>query len=153
MKILFLDIDGVLCTRRSHISYGKEGGLWSMWDPLACHAVKRSCINGVKIVISSTWRKPMHQRLLIKRLQEHGFLHSYLHQDWKTKCLKSGHRGEEIEEWLDRHAGEFESYVILDDDSDMLEHQMLRLIHTDMENGMDSNNIKRLLNWAGVLKS
>lgn len=61
-------------------------------------------------------------------------------------------RGHEIQDWLDHHP-EVTDYKIIDDDQDMLEHQMKKLIHTDGENGMTFENIRTLLRWAGVLKS
>jgi hypothetical protein len=59
MKIIFLDIDGVLCTSRSHLSKHGRGGLMDAWDDVGALAIKRACEFGtnVKIVISSTWRK------------------------------------------------------------------------------------------------
>ena len=58
MKIIFLDIDGVLCTSRSHLAkHGK--GIMDEWDDVGALAIYRACKFGenVKIVVSSTWRK------------------------------------------------------------------------------------------------
>lgn len=162
MKIIFLDIDGVLCTRRSHLSYGKEGGIWHEWDPIACNAVRRSCLKGCRIVVSSTWR--FHEEDLWPMMESHGLKEFVYFPDWKTPDMGrlmldatwdskiSKIRGNEIEDWLCRHP-EVSSYKILDDIPDFLEHQTKFHIHTDSEEGMDSDNIKKLLNWAGVLKS
>ena len=150
-KILFLDVDGVMCTRRSHLVYGKEGGIWHEWDPLACAAIYKACQHGVQIVVSSTWRKPMHQESLFEKLKEHNLFGYVLFPDWKTP-IRDGIRGLEVAEWLSKHS-EVESYRILDDDADFLDSQEKFLIRTDPEDGMTSENIKRLLNWAGALKA
>ena len=150
-KVLFLDIDGVLCTRRSHLTYGREGGIWHEWDDLACEAVRKACRNGVRIVISSTWRKECNREDLFAQLTKHG-LRDFLHEDWMTP-IGNTIRGDEIALWLSRHQ-EVDSYRILDDDVDFTPAQIdHHLIHTDAEDGMTAENIKRLLNWSQVLKA
>ena len=42
MNILFLDIDGVVCTVRSHFAFG-EGLLMSAWDITCCQMIRRLC--------------------------------------------------------------------------------------------------------------
>lgn len=52
-KVLFLDIDGVLCTARSRAAYGKITGL----DPVCCHILLRLAREfDLDIVLHSTWR-------------------------------------------------------------------------------------------------
>lgn len=156
-KVIMLDIDGVLATRRSHLAYGKEGSIWFEWDPLACAVLRRCCtgytdgyVAYVKIVVSSTWRKSMHEHDLRGKLNKYGLL-EFLHEDWRTKEL-NGTRGGEIAEWLSRHH-EVTDYRIVDDDNDMLESQLPKCIFTDSEDGMTSDNIKKLLNWSGAWKA
>lgn len=52
-------------------------------------------------------------------------------------------RGEEIEEWLDKHP-EVTDYAILDDDSDMLEEQFSKFHHCDGWFGMSPNHLYRI---------
>lgn len=151
MRIIFLDIDGVLCTRRSHLAYGKEGGIWHEWDPLGCHVLHRACTYDAWIVVSSTWRKPMHQDDLFEMLKKHSLFGYVYFPDWSTPVL-DGPRGAEIAAWLAKHP-EVTDYRILDDDHDMLDSQTKKCIFTDPEDGMTSDNIKKLLNWAGALKA
>jgi FMN phosphatase YigB (HAD superfamily) len=151
-KILFLDIDGVLCTSRSHLAYGKEGGIWHEWDPLAANAIRRACQQGVGLVISSTWR--FHEKDLWPQMDKHLLNEFVVRPDWRTKDMRcDGHqRGDEIAEWLSRHP-EVGDYRILDDDNDMLEDQLKKCIFTDALDGMTHENIKKLLNWAGALRA
>lgn len=153
MKIIFLDIDGVLCTSRSHLSkHGK--GIMDEWDDVGALAIYRACKFGenVKIVVSSTWRKfclnPYdNSDILGVRLAQFN-LTQFLHTDWRTKELDSI-RGKEIAKWMEDHP-EATDYIILDDDSDFLPYQYKKLIRTDFENGMLYSDIKKLVMWTGA---
>ncbi len=72
-------------------------------------------------------------------------------RDWMTDITDNS-RGEEIKAWLDRHP-EVTDFKILDDVNDMMEYQQSHCIYTDAEDGMTSDNIKKLLNWSGVWKA
>ena len=52
-------------------------------------------------------------------------------------------RGQEIQEWLDKHP-EVEDYAILDDDSDMLPEQFVRFHHSDPWFGLTPNHLYRI---------
>ena len=133
MNIVFLDIDGVVCTLRSHFAY-ENNEVLQAWDPTCCALVVNLCKQHFgKIVISSTWRFAPEVN---KYLDEHK-LTKYLHEDWKTKKIKDSIRGQEINEWLERH-DQISNYVILDDDSDMLPCQFPHFIKTDTDEGFGS---------------
>lgn len=139
MKVIFLDIDGVLncgeCFKRHHDEWEAAGRpkvykIWSMLE--ASHIEQLNRIlkeTGAKICISSAWRgDPKTPSELYKAglLPEAEIVGTTPHLrtpvgmsgwDWKE-------RGKEIQWWLDRHP-EVEKYCIIDDDSDMLPHQKL----------------------------
>ena len=52
-------------------------------------------------------------------------------------------RGEEIQSWMNKESekNEIESYVILDDDSDMLPEQMNNFIHVDSNIGLTDKDV------------
>jgi hypothetical protein len=52
-------------------------------------------------------------------------------------------RGQEIQEWLDKHP-EVEDYAILDDDSDMLPEQFCKFHHCDPWFGFNPNHLYRI---------
>jgi hypothetical protein len=52
-------------------------------------------------------------------------------------------RGEEIQDWLDKHP-EVTDYAILDDDSDMMEHQFSKFHHCDPWFGLTPNHLYRI---------
>lgn len=113
MKIIFLDIDGVLnVIGTGHDEFGQtfhkhfEDNLREIIDA-----------TGAKIVISSTWR--MSGLKVMQTMWEMRDLPGEVIDI--TPCLRVG-RGEEIAEWLRENP--VSSYCILDDDSDMLPEQM-----------------------------
>lgn len=144
MKVIFLDIDGVLNNVRSNTF----GELWneSGWDH-ACIANLIATLDSTKakIVISSTWRllfsKEELEAMFLKRF---GFELPIIGRTPTPKefdrvrfseVVEGVSRGKEIQVWLDRHP-EVERFVILDDDSDMLESQLPFFVQTDFENGL-----------------
>ena len=146
MKIVFLDIDGVICTQEEifHDPEKKKSGeikiedymrrvdgKWlHMFSPVAVAALNHiTNTTGAKLVISSTWRNKGVDRLKI-HFKEQGVtgeiigITPYVYNE-EHKCKM---RGGEIQVWLDKNPG-VESFVILDDDSDML-HLLPRLVKT-----------------------
>lgn len=121
MKVIFLDIDGVLNVRT--IEYDEYGALFHphFIDNLRTIIDKTNA----KIVISSSWRFEGLERMQAM---------------WKDRNLPGeviditpylgNHtiRGYEIEEWLYKHTPE--NYVIIDDDSDMLQSQKNNFVCT-----------------------
>lgn len=57
----------------------------------------------------------------------------------------SGHRGSEIQEWLDKQTEPYR-YVILDDDSDMLDWQLPYFIQTDwLKWGLSDEDVEQAI--------
>ncbi len=104
MKILFLDIDGVLCLLQDE---GSE-----KLDPTACEHLKRIIEKtGCKLVLTSTWRLyPKYVRLLLDQLAPYGITKA----DFLGKTDLLNTRAEEILDFYKRH-GKIERFVILDD--------------------------------------
>jgi len=138
MKVIFLDIDGVLTSVRTG---------WFNMDIYAVNFLRWACKkSGAKIVISSTWRYNHGEDFWKPIFEEH------LHEDFKTPDLTvkqasglytSKIRGDEIKAWLDAHP-EITYYVIIDDDADMLKAQEQYLIQTDSLNGMLDTHMMEL---------
>lgn len=147
MKIIFLDIDGVLCSFRSHYAQGKPliDGCMSALDREGVGLLNVLAGLGtdtIKYVLSSTWRKHHDQGWMENHLRNHGWTGEF-HEDWRTTIEHVEHngiifgvtRGREIQEWLNRHP-EITEYVIIDDDSDMLDEQLPRFAQTHTEDGI-----------------
>jgi hypothetical protein len=137
MKIIFLDIDGVLNVHSVGSKYERDrfGHLFvqDFVDNL------RSIVEATdaKIVISSTWRMAGLQ--IMKELWEERGLpgevidittNAYeIVQEGREEFYDRVERGHEIQEWIDSHSG-IDEYVILDDDNDFLDGQRGRLVRT-----------------------
>lgn len=122
MKVLFLDIDGVLRSER----WNTPSGLRSTCVGRLCAIIR---LTGCKIVVSSTWRCGGWEEIK-NSLADAGFdiaLKDSLHDF--TPEINDGIRGDEIAAWLAEHP-EVESFVILDDMADMGRLKS-RLVRTD----------------------
>jgi len=122
MKIIFLDFDGVLSCIRVLSWYNLDiyAVNFLLW---ICRAAQ------VKIVISSTWRKNNDEQFFKNIFGEH------LHEDWRTGVSENRNRGLEIDTWMQKHL-EVTNYLIIDDDTDMMDKQMSHLVLTDPLDGM-----------------
>lgn len=148
MKILFLDIDGVLNSTRSSIAdsagylpYPHIGGAPGLpkelkdtdWVAIGMVA-KLIKQQNVHIVISSSWR----ESFTIKQLENMFYLPilGAIDQD-------PGIRGEQIQRWLNAHP-EVTEYAIVDDNSQFLASQADHFVQTDFDEGLTYANIKAL---------
>jgi HAD domain in Swiss Army Knife RNA repair proteins len=152
MKVIFLDIDGVLinreCLRTMESDYVPADRSIQLLNALIQQT-------DAKIVVSSCWRK----RRTCAELQE-------LLSGWgvegvvldKTPTFPEDARGLEIQQWLaerKKSRGDVESFVILDDCSDMptlLEF----LVQTEFETGLTRRHTEKavqILMKTGCLES
>ena len=105
MKIIFLDVDGVLS------SFG-ERGLCGLRLDMFAGVVKKT---GAKVILSSTWRLP-HCRDQRMRLQRELYQRGVELEGFTPADADLQTRGDEIQTWLSRHRYEGVQFVILDDD-------------------------------------
>lgn len=135
MKILFLDIDGVLIPAKQYTEQFMYCGLYP--DPATIKALNKIIgETGAKIVISSTLRLGQ----TIKSLQN-------LMQEWNINgdvigmtpyLFKDAKRGHEIEKWMEVFEQEKEKVdriVILDDKNDMEQYSNY-LVKTEFNEGL-----------------
>jgi len=122
MKIVFLDVDGVL----NHLGCKEKTprGFYFVEDEFLERLKKIVHATGAQIVLSTTWRQGFYDLengettgdaqdylLLKEKLREYGIT-IFGH----TPILKEGHRGKEILKWLEEHDElDIEAMVILDD--------------------------------------
>ena len=120
MNIIFLDIDGVLCTQRIGFDPGDDLTFIYRLNPLDIYSMKllnELCSTfDARIVISSSWRKIHSENDIFEHFKNHGFLGKF-HSDWSTPNL-GGFRGKEINEWLlKNNFSNDDNYICIDDDS------------------------------------
>lgn len=150
-KVLFLDVDGVLTTRRCWYAYDKGvSPMWDAWDPVAIAILHKVCQTGVQLVMSSTWRKDENKPELDAKLLQHGLDKYLLQPNWRTPVLEGyhdHHRAKEIAAYLAINPNVVD-YRILDDECDPLPDQKGKVIATDADNGMTDTNIQHLFMWC-----
>jgi hypothetical protein len=139
-KIIFLDIDGVLCTQRT--VYASEAAMWRELDTVAIRMLNKIALKtSAKFVLSSTWRKLQNDPTFLHTC---GFIGQF-HRDWRTGNSSSGFRGREVAEWLREHEGEWERYAILDDSTDFYDYMLPVFVRTCTDNGLLAEHYVKLL--------
>ena len=134
MKVIFLDVDGVLNSAKDGFSHHLES---EHHLQLLDEIVKKS---GAEIVLSSSWRKiPSLRSVLEKKLSNYGIT-IY----GETESIP-GTRGTEIKDWLDHCQKPIQEFVILDDDSDMDEYTETKLVKTSYMEGLQPEHVTRAL--------
>lgn len=133
MKIIFLDIDGVM---NNIMTWPKNAG--RQWiDPKAVKRLNKiTQTTGSVIVISSTWRRFWDVELILKKA---GVTAEII---GTTPFLASEERGSEIGRWLSRNGAE--KFVILDDDTDM-GYLSPALIKTEWDEGLQDRHVKKAI--------
>ena len=150
MKVIFLDFDGVITVPpKWYICANKLKYIKQIVDATEA-----------KIVISSSWRMRSVEETIEKmigrpkRCPRNKMLNWFIDNlyDVTPWCGDSKYngtgRGGEIQTWLDKHP-EVENYVILDDDSDMMDQQMFHFVETNFEDGiteLETNWCIKILN-------
>jgi hypothetical protein len=143
MNYVFLDIDGVLNSRRWHSSHYRLGGLkpypLDQFDPDAVKRLNTITDTGAKIVVTSSWRTDNNLINILKEVGITGDIIGVTEVNEKT-------RGEQIEDWLKYNTSGKFKYVILDDESDFLTSQKPHLVRTTFEQGLLDYHVELALN-------
>ncbi len=141
MKIIFLDIDGVLVTRNSikyqYINFPDETSI-RFSKKAVKNLNKLIRLTGAKIVISSTWRL-FHsleelQKIFVKQRIK-GEIISTTSID-KATVEEDIPRGQKIADWLE-HKHDVKQYVIIDDDvqADCIQFHPFNCVETSYKRG------------------
>lgn len=144
MKILFLDVDGVMnneetLKKTAHRFQGVIG-----IDPYLALLVNRIIeATGCKVVLSSSWRGSAESHEYIEKC-----IGTKLH-DITGRCC-AGIRGVEIYQWINKNIPYNERdktpYAILDDDSDMLIWQKDNFFQTSFKTGITEKISQDVIN-------
>ena len=124
--VVFLDVDGVLASKRCITLEYSEGDATLVEDASdKCFPLEVRCIDELKrvvdatkarIVVSSTWRQHAHMReFLLAALETRGIAREAVIGD--TPVVPAGTRGDEIARWLHDHPS-VRRYVVLEDSAD-----------------------------------
>lgn len=173
MKVVFLDIDGVLNTGKNYSEYlaamSESEKRVGLRRPLQLHVEllfdkdNVGALNAIieqthaKIVVSSSWRcyydgkgaNPPFEKLVdtLKRVGVGGEIIGKTPSLLPPKMSMSVYRGNEIQAWLDGHK-RVSKFVILDDDNDMV-HLTPALVKTDGGLGLTLRDASRAIDKLG----
>lgn len=162
MKILFLDVDGVLNSgrwlyernaRKESRDDGDERALEDRFNHLVLPVERMDSVdpdavarlNGLltrvetKVVVSSTWRLGRSARETFDVLTAFGVEADF----FDVTPDIGGRRGRQIDRWLENHKGMVTKFAIVDDDADMEPHHA-RLVKTTFQDGLLDTHVEQL---------
>jgi hypothetical protein len=173
MKVLFLDMDGVLNSARwfdviSKLAYRRARGkakaalratftangdtsdpesvdrFASMIDPDAVKLLNDVIqATGAKVVLSSSWRIVWPYTSVALMLAHVGFIGELIGATPNHVEVEPHARGNEIQAWLSAHP-EVTSFAIVDDSDDMA-HLLPRLVRTTWAHGLQEEHAQGLI--------
>jgi len=155
MKIIFLDIDGVL----NSANYIKNPNIdfddpTYQIDPVAVVRLNRiTDTTGAKIVVSSTWRlafltHPTPLPALQACMQSYKITGEVIGMTPEKANALRNRRGKEIQKWLNDHYNEIDKFVIIDDDTDMGRIRTHQVV-TKFEDGLQDYHVDRIIEILG----
>lgn len=147
MKVLFLDIDGVVNSEEYFKKRSKGEHPTDIDNYMALLVYRITEATGCKIVLSSSWRGYAPGEAEIERMigiKLHDRTPRGRARRNQADQLEHVERGEEIKQWLDAHP-EVTRYAILDDDSDMLDEQLPNFFKTEWKVGITDEIAARVI--------
>lgn len=153
-KFIFLDIDGVMNSNLFYINKAQDKRYddwvknypeYIAWnacniDPKAVERLNKiTNTTGAKIIVSSSWRSDSNLQEIFNLVGIKEPIYSI------TPFMKERHRGSEIQEWLNKQTEPYR-YVILDDDTDILDCQLPYFIQSDwMKWGLSDGDVEQAI--------
>lgn len=140
MRVIFLDIDGVLNSDKFYKSDSSKS------DDLDRSAIEKLnqiiAQTNAKVVVSSTWRIMHTQDEIQMMLSRNGFQGEVI--DTTDNLIKKGmDRGDEIHQWIENHSN-IESFVVIDDFNfpNFDKWFPWRFIQTDWKTGISEEDVR-----------
>jgi hypothetical protein len=178
MKIIFLDVDGVLNSVRSMLAFHDEYRALCSQGSFNREQPRSHCVfnhidsvaikllnritdeSGAKYVISSTHRKHIpdfggggrDMKKMKQYFADFGLTGEVIGY---TPCHSDGFRGREIEKWIESYFVDSDSrldaYAIVDDSDDMTDYQKANhFVHTSVDDGFGMANFRKLKQLMGL---
>lgn len=160
MKLIFLDIDGVLNSTQSAYFYNRQHKRISMESRLCPIAMSNlayilETYPEAYIVVSSSWRKSRTVKQLGKILADYDSIQASRIIDKTPLNLELGSevRGRQIKAWFTENPGlssKVTHFVIFDDDGDMEDYVGTpNFIQTSSRNGLTWTEVEQTLKFFG----
>ena len=160
-KIIFIDIDGPLCSSRASFLPENKTSLRNKEDPMqqGHHKYFDPCavwmMNDIILkvkpmfVLSTSWAKyySIDEMINFFELNKLHINKNNIHEDWVTPKRMSSQRVHEIDWWLDDHP-EITEYVIIDDSvsrEDFCNVKVDRVVNVDSYDGLNYSNYLEVL--------
>jgi hypothetical protein len=157
MKVVFLDLDGVLVTEHYLLQLEKKRESWrdknghAYFCPRCLHNFEQLIQSiGAKVVLSSTWRfiladtVGVHEFFKSRRVKFEIFDVTPTLLFSSKKMSEQPTRGEEIQAWLNAHP-EVTQYCIIDDDPRILPAQQPYWVRTSFRYGFTQAKLEKAL--------
>lgn len=170
MKVIFLDIDGVMNSAEFYNRKRASSWEWAhMFGKYLSYSINPDAVSllnkiieatGAVVVLSSSWRNGPPLPALKDDFKHVGIdvydrcpcWGKYGVTDWKEVEDENGHpystlipRSEIVEAWLKDHP-EVERYVIIDDNDQFTDEQHKYLVLTNEEVGLTEENVQTIIN-------
>ena len=145
MKILFLDVDGVMNCQETFTK--DKNAIFPIDQYMAFLVGKIVLETDCKVVLSSSWRHHkdsvdyIHKRIV----SIYDCTGDEPHDDSRPSGAVNCQRGCEIKAWMDSQKYKVDRYAILDDDSDMLPEQMPNFFKTQWLVGITDDIAKAVI--------
>lgn len=142
MKIIFLDIDGVMVTPESI----KENRI-SIYPSFAKSAVEALNLlkdKDVSIVISSTWRKYASTEELKEIFSKEGVVIPIV-DTTPVYGTKGYTRTDEILSWVYGNNDKIISWVVIDDDDFDMNFEPIKFFHIDGKIGLTKKDVRKII--------
>lgn len=154
MKVLFLDIDGVVNKQENFNPTNKPGPF--PIDSYCAFLVGRIKLStGCEVVLSSSWRYHAEACQIVSERVVELLDRTTTNYEWDGKPITARGttyvhheiRGDEVNEWLSRHP-EVTKYAILDDESDFYDDQPL--FQTTFKDGLTDEIAEAVIEYLNA---
>lgn len=146
MKIIFLDIDGVMNTHHTPVTtvFHNDIPYMGCMDQEKVFMINNAVdLHGFKVVLSSTWRMNPRWRELMKA---NGFIFEFF--DLTPNYYGRTSRGTEIADWIKLSGADKDPdfrYAIIDDNGDMLAGQGPHFFKTEWGIGLTEEIMNKVI--------
>jgi len=151
MKLIFLDIDGVLNNRTTCDRIDIDpANPYDIIDPVNVKALNRvTDATGAWIVVSSTWRFRYPARSMMQIVLGAKGVTGMVEGTTPKLADMDATRGDEIKAWFDGHPDwKDATFIVIDDDSDIAPFQD-RFVRTSFETGLTGEDADRAIAMLG----
>lgn len=149
LKVLFLDIDGVLLPGRAYALPNQTNNPYvTVFDPCAVAMLNEALRKQKrKIVVHSSWVKHWTKQEILTHLLGQGLREEDFHEDWYTDPHFHW-RYDRVRDWMSRHK-EVTDWVVVDDEIPTNQEDLWFLkghaIFTEFDEGITMSIYRKLL--------